>query len=59
VTNWATKRLVLSFQLVLNTETIYGLSVDHDAEGTPIIWVAPVVKIGTENAEEKIKTLCP
>ena len=53
------KEILAAVQLALKTETEYGLSVDYDAEGNPIIKVAPVVKVTADNAAEMMKTLFP
>jgi len=47
------KEILAAVQLVLNTEIEYGLSVDYDAEGNPIIKVAPIVKAAAHNVKEK------
>ena len=53
------KEILAAVQLVLNTETEYGLFVDYGAKGNSVIKVAPVVKATAENAAEKMKTLFP
>jgi hypothetical protein len=39
------KKILAAVQLVLNTETEYGLSVDYDGNGDPVIRAAPAVKV--------------
>ena len=53
------KKILAAVQLVLNTETEYGLSVDYDASGNPIIKASPAVKVKANNVSEKMKSLLP
>ena len=38
------KEILATIQLALSTHTAYGLSVDYDADGNPIIKVAPIAR---------------
>ena len=53
------KEILAAVQLMLNTEIEYGLSVDYDAKGNPIIKVEPIVKATPDNVAEKMKALFP
>ncbi|MGD0996588.1 MAG: hypothetical protein ABR909_13840 [Candidatus Bathyarchaeia archaeon] len=39
------KEVLDAVELVLRMQTHYGLSVEYDAEGNPIMKVAPIVKV--------------
>jgi hypothetical protein len=44
VTELGNKEILATIQLALNTQTEYGLSVDYDSDGNPIIKVAPIAR---------------
>ncbi len=53
------KEILTAIQLILNTKTEYGLSIDYDTNGNPIIKVAPVVKVeaGKQHCRKDKNTL--
>ena len=44
VTKLGNEEVLAALESALNTQTQYGLSVEFDAEGNPVMKVAPVVK---------------
>ena len=44
VTRLGNKEILAALELALSTQTHYGLSVEFDAEGNPVMKVAPIIK---------------
>jgi hypothetical protein len=47
------REILAAVELALSTQTQYGLSVEYDAEGNPIMKVAPVIKAVSDNSAKR------
>ena len=47
------KEILAAVQLALNTETAYGIYVDYNAKGNPIMKVAPITKAILDNSVKR------
>ncbi len=51
------KEILAAVELALSRQTQYGLWVEYDSEGNPIMKVAPIIKATPDSPEEKKKAL--